>query len=148
MWAASTRGPIAPPGNYQVRVVADGETATQPFAVKREPHVLADVTDADLQKEFDLAMQINRKTSQANEAVLLVRGIKPQIDDRRNKLDRKTGPTAKALDDLENNLTAVEVEVYQVKNQSSQDPLNYPIKLNNKIAAIQGLVESADSQPT
>jgi hypothetical protein len=148
MWAASTRGPIAPPGRYQVRVTADGQTATEPFAVKREPHLLSDVTDADLQKEFDLAMQVNRKTSQANEAVLLVRGIKPQIDDRRNKLDSKTGPTAKALDNLENDLSSVETTVYQVKNQSNEDPLNYPIMLNNKLAAIQSLVEAADAPPT
>lgn len=148
MWAASTRGPIAPPGAYEVRVTADGSMAKQPFAIRREPHVLADVTDADLQKEFELAMQISRKTSQADEAVLLVRGIRPQIDDRRNKLDSKTGPTAQALDKLENELTTVETTLYQVKNQSSEDPLNYPIKLNNKVAAIQGVVESADSAPT
>ena len=148
MWAASTRGPVAPPGSYQVRVTADGQTETQPFAIKREPHLLADVTDADLQKEFDLAMQVSRKTTQANEAVLLVRGIKPQIDDRKNRLDSKTGPTAKALDKLHDDLITVETTLYQVKNQSSEDPLNFPIKLNNKIAAVQGVVESADSAPT
>ena len=148
MWAASTRGPVAPPGSYQVRVTADGQTETQPFAIKREPHLLADVTDADLQKEFDLAVQVSRKTTQANEAVLLVRGIKPQIDDRKNRLDSKTGPTAKALDKLHDDLITVETTLYQVKNQSSEDPLNFPIKLNNKIAAVQGVVESADSAPT
>src|SRR5262249_45239061 len=93
-------------------------------------------------------MQINRKTSQANEAVLLVRGIKPQIDDRRNKLDSKTGPTAKALDNLEKNLTSVETTVYQVKNQSNEDPLNFPIMLNNKIASIMSIVEGGATQPT
>ena len=148
MWAASTRGPVAPPGTYQVRVTADGQTATQPFTIKRETHILADVTDADLQKEFDLAMQISKKTSQANEAVLMVRGIRPQINDRKNKLDSKTGPTAQALDKLENQLTTVETSLYQVKNQSGEDPLNFPIQLNNKVAAIQGVVESADSAPT
>ncbi|MGE5242765.1 MAG: VPS10 domain-containing protein [Betaproteobacteria bacterium] len=148
MWAASTRGPIAPPGTYSVRVTADGQTATQPFAIRREPHVLADVTDADLQKQFDLAMQISKKTSEANEAVLLVRGIRPQIEDRTNKLDSKTGPTAKALDDLKQKLTTVETAIYQTKLQSGEDPLNFPIMLNNKIAAIQGVVESADDAPT
>ena len=77
-----------------------------------------------------------------------MRGIKPQIDDRKNRLDSKTGPTAKALDKLHDDLITVETTLYQVKNQSSEDPLNFPIKLNNKIAAIQGVVESADSAPT
>jgi hypothetical protein len=148
MWAASTRGPIAPPGAYQIKLTADGGSATQAFAIKREPTLLAEVSDADLQKQFDLAVKIRDRTSEANEAVLLVRAVKPQIADRRGKLDSQTGPTAKALDDLEHALSAVEVEVYQVKNQSGQDPLNYPIKLNNKIAALQGVVESADTQPT
>ncbi|MGE5245872.1 MAG: VPS10 domain-containing protein [Betaproteobacteria bacterium] len=148
MWSADTRGPLAPPGSYQVRVTADGVSQTQPFVVRREPRALGDVTDADLQKQFDLAMQIREKTSQANQAVLLVRGIRPQIDDRTNHLDSKTGPTAKALQDLRAKLTSVEEQLYQVKNQSREDPLNFPIMLNNKIAALGAVVESADTAPT
>jgi hypothetical protein len=110
--------------------------------------VLAGVTDADLQKQFDLAIKVRNRASDANEAVLMVRGIKPQITDRQGKLDSKTGATAKALDELEKTLSNVEGEIYQVKNQSGQDPLNYPIKLNNKIAALQGVIESADMPPT
>jgi hypothetical protein len=146
MWAANSRGPIAPPGTYQVRVDADGQTATQPFSIRRETHVLKDVSDQDLREQFDLAMKVRDKASQANEAVLLIRGIKQQITDRRGKL--KDAATARALDDLEKQLSAIEGEIYQVKLQSSQDPLNFPIKLNNKIAALQGVIESADVKPT
>ncbi|HWW82219.1 MAG TPA: hypothetical protein VNZ26_01375, partial [Vicinamibacterales bacterium] len=148
MWAAGTRGPIAPPASYQVRITADGQTETQPFSIKREPHVLKDVTDADLREEFDLALRIRDETSKANEAVLLVRGIRSQILDRKGKLESKGAAVAKALDDLNEALSRIEGEIYQVKNQSSQDPLNYPIKLNNKVAALQGVVESADVAPT
>ncbi len=148
MWAATTIGPIAPPGSYQVRVTAGPRSETRPFAIRREPRLLADVTDADLQQQFELARQISRKTTQANEAVLLVRGIRPQIKDREGRLDSKVGPTARALQDLEKALGTVEAQVYQVKNQSFEDPLNYPIMLNNKIAALQGVVESADRRPT
>jgi photosystem II stability/assembly factor-like uncharacterized protein len=147
MWAASTRGPQAPPGTYQVRVTADGETATQTFAIKRQQQVLKDVTDQDLQEQFDLAIKVRDKASQANDAVLLIRGIKAQIAERKTKAAGK-GAVTKALDDLERALTAVEGEIYQVKLQSSQDPLNFPIKLNNKIAALQGIIESADVRPT
>jgi hypothetical protein len=149
MWAASSRGPIAPPGRYQVRVTADGQTESQPFQIRREPHVLKDVSDQDLQEQFDLAMKVRDKASQANEAVLLIRGIKEQIKDRRGKLDPKSGaPALKSLDDFEKQLAAIEEEIYQVRLQSSQDPLNFPIKLNNKIAALQGVIESADVKPT
>jgi photosystem II stability/assembly factor-like uncharacterized protein len=148
MWAASSRGPLAPPGTYQVRVSADLETGTQPFAIKRDPRLLKDVTDQDLQEEFDLAMRVRDKSSQANEAVLLARGITAQIEDRKKKLDAKSAPVAKALDEFAAALSAIEGEIYQVRLQSSQDPLNFPIKLNNKIAALQGVIESADIRPT
>jgi hypothetical protein len=148
MWAATTRGPLAPPGTYQVRATADGQTATESFAIKREPHVLKDVTDQDLREQFDLAMKVRDKASQANQAVLLIRGIKAQIADRRGRLADKSSAVKKALDDFEQALSAVEGEIYQVKLQSSQDPLNFPIKLNNKIAALQGIIESADIRPT
>jgi hypothetical protein len=149
MWAANSRGPIAPPGTYSVRVTADGQTETQPFAVRRETQLLKDVTDQDLREEFDLAVKVRDKASQANDAVLMVRGIKQQIDDRRGKLDaKKDAVVLKALNDFEVALSTIEGEIYQVKLQSSQDPLNFPIKLNNKIAALQGVIESADVQPT
>jgi hypothetical protein len=131
-----------------VRVTADGQVGTQPFAIRREPHILKDVTDQDLREEFDLAIKVRDKASQANEAVLLVRGIKAQIEDRKAKLDAKSAVVAKALDEFASALSAVENEIYQVKLQSSQDPLNFPIKLNNKIAALQGVIESADVRPT
>src|SRR5262249_17081924 len=146
MWAASARGPIAPPGAYQVRINVDGQTATQSFAIRREPHVLKDVSDQDLREQFDLAMKVRDKASQANEAVLLIRGIKQQITDRRGKV--KDQGTTRALDDFEKQLSAIEEEIYQVRLQSRQDPLNFPIKLNNKIAALQGVIESADVKPT
>ncbi len=148
MWAANSRGPLAPPGTYQVRVTADDRTATQPFVIRREPHLLKDVTDQDLHDEFDLAIKVRDKASQANEAVLLVRGIKAQIAERKSRLDAKSAAVARALDDFAAALSAIESEIYQVKLQSSQDPLNFPIKLNNKIAALQGVIESADVRPT
>jgi photosystem II stability/assembly factor-like uncharacterized protein len=148
MWAANSRGPLAAPGTYQVRVTADGQTDTQPFAVRREPHLLKDVSDQDLREEFDLAIKVRDKASQANDAVLLVRGIKAQIEERKARLDAKSAPVAKALDEFAAALSAIEGEIYQVKLQSSQDPLNFPIKLNNKIAALQGVIESADVRPT
>jgi photosystem II stability/assembly factor-like uncharacterized protein len=148
MWAANSRGPQAPPGAYQIRVAVDGQSETQAFAIRREPHLLKDVSDQDLREQFDLAMQIRDKVSQANEAVLLVRGIRQQIEDRKGKLDAKAAAVARALEDFESSISAIEGEIYQVKLQSSQDPLNFPIKLNNKIAALQGVVESADVRPT
>jgi photosystem II stability/assembly factor-like uncharacterized protein len=146
MWAGSTRGPQAPPGHYTVKLTApDGLTKTAEFTIKRN-EALKTLTDADLQAQFKLARQINDKVSAANEAVLRMRSVKDQIGARLTKTsDAKIKLTGNALIET---LTAIEGEIYQYRNRSSQDPLNYPIRLNNKLAALQGLVEIGDYKPT
>jgi hypothetical protein len=74
-----------------------------------------------------------------------IRAVKQQIAERKAKAPRAFATEA---DRLVARLSAIEGEIYQVKNQSGQDPLNYPIKLNNKIAALSGVVASADARPT
>ena len=145
LWAARNAGPVAVPGRYQVRLVADGQTMTQPFDVQIDPR-LKDVTVADLQKRFDLAIQLRDRVSQANESVIAIRNITAQVDERMKAANRPD--VTRAGETLKQNISAVEGELYQVRNRSNQDPLNYPIKLNNKIAALIGVVESAEAAPT
>jgi hypothetical protein len=152
LWAGSTRGPLAPPGSYQVRLTAAGETRAQSFTISRNSAVPR-LTDADLAEQFALALQIRDKVSQANEAVVRIRSVKDQVADRvkrwtATQKDRKPSRAAVLGDALEAKLTAIEGEIYQYRNRSSQDPLNYPIKLNNKLAALQGVVETGDGKPT
>jgi photosystem II stability/assembly factor-like uncharacterized protein len=166
LWAGNLRGPVALPGTYQVRLsvsVGAGASApvqslTQSFAITKNP-MLTNVTDADLQEQFRLAMQVRDKSTQANETVVHIRGLKDQIDDRLGRLGQAKGAVGQAFrpadrkivaagGGLANKLTDIEGEIYQYRNQSSQDPLNYPIKLNNKLAALEGVVESADARPT
>ena len=145
LWAASVRGPQAPPGRYQVRLTADGVTKTQDFHIRRNAAV-KEVTDADLHEQFALARQINDKVNAANEAVLRIRSLKDQIADRTSQ--RNDEAIKSAGDSLTQKLTGFEGEIYQYRNRSSQDPLNFPIRLNNKLAALQGLVEMGDNRPT
>ena len=145
LWSASTRGPMAPPGRYQVRLTADGVTRPQDFQILRNP-AFADVTDADLQQQFTLAKQINDKVSLANATVIRIRDLKAQIAERASK--SPDAQLKRAADAFTAKLTDIEGEIYQYRNQSNQDPLNYPIRLNNKLAALQGTVESGDSRPT
>ena len=145
MWAASARGPQAPPGRYTVRLTANGVTKTHQFEVKRNA-AIPSVTDADLHEQFALARQINDRVTAANEAVLRIRSLKDQIAERSGKASDAS--LREAADAVASALTAVEGEIYQYRNRSSQDPLNYPIRLNNKLAALQGIVESGDYKPT
>jgi photosystem II stability/assembly factor-like uncharacterized protein len=143
LWGASTNGPTAVPGGYQVRLTVDGKVQTQPLSVKLNP--LRDVTDRELRAQFDLALQIRDKVSEANNAVIEIRRLKDQVKDRLTK-----SPDARlkaAGDTLTAKLSAVEGEIYQVQNQSGQDPLNFPIKVNNRLASLLGVVSRGDGRP-
>jgi photosystem II stability/assembly factor-like uncharacterized protein len=143
LWGGSTQGPLAVPGSYQVRLTANGKTLSQSFTVEKDPR-LDNVTVADLAEQFTLAMQVQDKFTEADEMVILVRELKKQMDDRLKK-DASVKPQ---LDAFRAKLTEVEEAVYQVRNRSGQDPLNFPIKLNNKLAALEASIERGDGKPT
>ena len=143
LWGATTNGPTVLPGTYQARLTVDGRTLTQPFAVKKHPW--RSVSDADLQEQFDLASQIRDKVNEANNAIIQIRRIKRELADR---VDKSKSADVKAIaDELQKELTAVEEDVYQVRNQSNQDPLNFPIKTNNRLASLLRAVTTGDGKP-
>jgi len=148
LWAGSTRGPMVVPGNYQVRLTVDGKTQTQPFTVVKDPR-LKTTTD-EFNRQLALALQIRDKLSQTNQAVIDIREAKKQLGEYVSLW--KDNPAAKKVVDtaqeLTKKLSSVEEELYQVKNQAHEDPLNYPIRLNNRIAALLGVVEGTDAGPT
>ena len=143
LWTSRNRGVLALPGVYKARLIVDGKIQEQGFAITRDLRV-AGVTEADLKARFDLAQAVTARVSEANQAVLLVRSLRSQVQDR-----AKAGTAMPAaVTALMARLAVVEAEIYQVKNQSRQDPLNYPIKLNDKLAGLIGVIDSADAPPT
>jgi photosystem II stability/assembly factor-like uncharacterized protein len=144
-WSGSTQGPTAVPGTYQVRVTANGKTVTEKLILEKDPR-LDSVTVADLNEQFTLALKVRDDVTQSNEIVILIRELKRQMDERlkaNNDAALKT-----ALDSFRDKLSVIEEDVYQVRNRSGQDPLNFPIKLNNKIAALGASIERGDGKPT
>jgi photosystem II stability/assembly factor-like uncharacterized protein len=143
LWGATTNGPTVLPGAYQARLTVDGKTLSQPFTVKKHPW--RQVSDADLQEQFDLASRIRDQVNEANNAVINIRRIKRELADR---VDKSKNADVKAIaEQLQKELTTVEEDVYQVRNQSNQDPLNFPIKTNNRLASLLRVIESGDGKP-
>ncbi len=139
------RGPKAPPGRYRFRVTVGGESAETEIEIVRDPR-LKGVTDADLREQFELASEIRDRTSAANEAVIEIRHLQTQLEDR---MEGSSIPALRdPVDDVLGRIAAIEEALYQVRNQSSQDPLNFPIKLNNRLASLRRSVESGDARPT
>src|SRR6266540_2887053 len=151
-WAGGTAGPVAVPGTYRVRVTVGDWSQTRAFTVRPDPRVKT--TQDEYQRQFDLLMRISGRVSAANDAVRRIREVREQLDGaaaRARGLPADAGGgrrIAQLADSIKGRLAAVEEQIYQVKNRSSQDPLNYPIRLNNKIASLAGVVAGAEAAPT
>ena len=148
LWAGGTQGPVAPPGTYRVRLKVDGtEIATDSFVVRKDPRTKATMTD--LREQIAFLLKIRDRVSEANDAVKQIRAIKQQLDDRESKATGTSGVSTTVLvRALREALSMVEDSLYQTKNRSGQDPLNYPIRLNNKLSALAGVVAGTDARPT
>jgi photosystem II stability/assembly factor-like uncharacterized protein len=143
LWGGTTSGPTVLPGNYQARLTVDGRPITQAFAVRKHPW--RSVSDADLQEQYDLALQIRDKVNEANNAVVQIRRLKDQLADR---VQKSQNADVKAIaEQFTKELSAVEEDIYQVRNQSNQDPLNFPIKTNNRLASLLRAVTTGDGKP-
>jgi photosystem II stability/assembly factor-like uncharacterized protein len=150
LWGGSTDGPLALPGGYQVRLTVDGKSQTQPFKIVPDPRLK--VTADDLKKQFDLMQAILAKVTQVHDAVRQIRDIRAQTTALNKRLTDDKNPNAKTLADassaLDKKMTVVEEALIQTKAKSGQDVLNCPIRLNNLLVALGGVVSSADAAPT
>lgn len=148
MWAANTTGPVAPPGTYSVRMTVNGGASqTASFRVRKDPRSTA--TDADILAQFKLLLAIRDKTTEANNAVRMVRNMRWQVGDRTDRLpaDKKAEFSSIATG-MMGKLSENEQNVYQTRNESNQDPLNFPIRLNNEIAGVASFVGQGEYRPT
>ncbi|MFO0093714.1 MAG: WD40/YVTN/BNR-like repeat-containing protein [Gemmatimonadaceae bacterium] len=147
LWAGVTTGPLVLPGNYTVRLLVDGTPAGEAkLLVKKDPRSSA--TPLDLVAQYKLLMQIRDRTTDANDAVRTVRHVRQQAVARMNAVGGDSAKYAALVKELDTRISTMEAEIYQVKNQSGQDPLNFPIKVNNQIAALAGVVGSTEARPT
>ncbi len=148
LWGGSTSGPVAVPGTYQVRLTVGQRTLIQSWEWRKDPRVRT--TQRDFQLQFDFLIQIRDKLTEVNKSIILARSLKKQIDDvlqkvrDQEKMEEITAQGQRIVQKLQ----AIEDILIQSKSQSGQDPLNYPILLDNKLAALLSVVASADARPT
>ncbi|MBO3700456.1 glycosyl hydrolase [Roseivirga sp. E12] len=150
MWAASIRGPgpAAPTGEYTAKLVVGDESQETKFNLIRDPRYPS--TDADIQAQFDFLMKVRDKVTETHQAIKDIRAAREQMDGLigRIKGDDKYEDVVKSGKELMKKMTAVEEALYQTKNRSGQDPLNFPIRLNNKLAALLGVAGGGEWRPT
>ncbi|MBK9154682.1 MAG: glycosyl hydrolase [Chloracidobacterium sp.] len=147
MWAGNLNGPRVPPGNYQVRLSVDGKpVGTEAFAIKADPRLAS--SQEDLQKQFEFLVKATDKLSATHSAISEIRDLKRQLDEVGARMTAENKDLKDGAAEIVKKLTAVEEELIQTRIRSSQDALNYPIKLNNKLAALKSSVDLGDFAPT
>ena len=144
----SLAGPLVAPGDYQVRLIVGRETFTGPFEIRKDPRVTA--TREDLDGQTELLLQVRDKLTETHDAVLRIRSVRRQVDEW---LDRAKGkPKTAALQDaakqLKERLSAIEEQLAQTHASGESDRLNYPGRLNAKLAHLSAVIASADGTPT
>ncbi|MEM6337406.1 MAG: glycosyl hydrolase, partial [Bacteroidota bacterium] len=149
LWAGGLQGPRAAPGAYTARLIVGEDSMDVPVDLRRDPR--SSSSDADLAAQFEFLQSINTKLTETHEAVKRIRSAREQINAFVNRIPeghagRDTLKTHAAM--ITDSLTVIEETLYQTKNRSRQDPLNFPIRLNNKLSALVSVASTGDYRPT
>lgn len=148
LWAGRTDGPKAVPGTYTLRLNVGEDVQEQPFTILADPRSSASL--ADMQAQFDFLIDVRDKLSEAHQAIADIRKARQQIRQVTERLPDE--PAMEAVQEkakaINEQMTQVEEALYQTKNESRQDPLNFPIRLNNKLAHLGMVSGYGDARPT
>jgi photosystem II stability/assembly factor-like uncharacterized protein len=142
-------GPFALPGKYQVRLTVDGKSQTAPMELKLDPRVK--VEQADLQKQFDLGIQIRDELNRVYSAVNQIEDVRSQVNGLVKRLvgNDSTKPVLQAAGDLDQKLLSTRDNLIQLKIKANEDSLAYPQRADSKLAYLGLLVsDETDSAPT
>lgn len=144
LWWATTGGPMAIPGTYTVKMDVNGVESTQDFNIVADPR--AEATQADYQAQFDFLIDVRDKLTETHEGIINIRKAKAQINDVMKKAENdEISELGKAII---KEMSEIEKTLYQTKNESGQDPLNFPIRLNNKLGHLASLSGVGSYRPT
>jgi hypothetical protein len=148
LWSGGIDGPKALPGTYKARLTFNGQSQETEFEILPDPR--SNVSQADLQAQYTFLMEVRDKLSETHETITRIRQIREQMNQvtGRVKPSEENKPMLDAAKELNRKLTEVEEALYQTKNRSSQDPLNFPIRLNDKLGNLAGVAGAGDYRPT
>jgi photosystem II stability/assembly factor-like uncharacterized protein len=140
-------GPLAVPGTYYAKIKFGKDSTTVPFEIVKDPRL--SVSQEDLQAQFDFLMEIRDKLTETHKAIKDIRSVRGQMNAYKQFLDKeKHKQVLDNIKDFDKKMTEVEEKLYQTKNRSGQDPLNYPIRLNDKLSGVAGVASSGNFRPT
>ena len=142
------KGPLALPGEYQVKLTVSGKSQNTPLHLAIDPRTKG--AEPALQKQFDLSKRVNDRISELHQAVNEIREVKSQIQSlhKRFEDDPRLKAALTAADDLDHKMSDVEQQLVQVKTKSSEGTLAFPSMLNEKFDTFSHAIDAGDSAPT
>ena len=148
LWWASMNAPKAVPGEYKVVLSVEGENITQSFTIIPDENSETDIVG--MQKQFDFITDVNTTIDKAHKSIKKIRKINSQLKafQEQYKDDDKVKSLVEQAKELSDDFSEIEKALYQTQNKSGQDPLNFPIKLTNKLGHLNSLVGMDDFPPT
>jgi photosystem II stability/assembly factor-like uncharacterized protein len=147
-YGSGARGPVAAPGQYQVRLTVGAVSQVAPLELKLDPRV--NVSQPDLTQQFSLLMQIREELNRVYDAVNQIQDVRLQVSGLKRRLpeNASTKPIASSADDLEKKLVAVRDQLINLTISANEDSLAYPPQIDGRLAYLAMDVGSADSAPT
>ena len=148
LWWASTEAPQAVPGEYRVVLEIEDEVLSENFRILPDENAETDL--AGMRKQYDFITSVNETVDKAHKSIRKMRKVDAQLKDfqKQYKGNEKVKPLLEKAEELSKQLSEIENALYQTKNRSNQDPLNFPIRLTNKLAHLNSLVGMDDFPPT
>ena len=148
LWWASTDAPKAVPGQYKVVLEVEDQSYSQPFTILADKNAETDV--AGMQRQYDFITDVNKTVDRAHKSISRIRNINSQLEafQKQYKDNENVKDLVEKAKKLSEEFSEIEKALYQTKNRSGQDPLNFPIKLTNKLAHLNSLVSMDDFPPT
>lgn len=148
LYSSPNRGPKAVPGTYRARLWVNEQSIEQEFTIIKDPRLPN--TQQDYQKQFDFLISVRDKVSDANQAIIDIRKLKSKLTYLNEQL--RGNPEYQDIimqsKKLEEEITVIENSIHMTKNQSYQDPLNYGIRINNRLAFLLADQQRGDFPPT
>lgn len=147
LWTGVPGTTTAPPGQYYYKMKVGRDSTEGSFVIKADPNYK--ITQEDYEAQFNFLQEVTKKFNEVQKAIKDIRSIRSQINDFIAKQGKDCPKDVKQMaDSINKQLSAIEEVLYQTKSKSGQDPLNFPIRLNDKLGGVFDAASSGNTAPS
>ena len=145
LYSSPNVGPKAIPGNYKVKMYYNDDIVNQDFTIVKDPRI-SNTLD-DYEEQFNFLIDVRNQVSRANQAIIDIREGRENLNFIKKQVN-KNDQLLDLINEFDQKITVIENNIHMTKNRSRQDPLNYGIRINNRLAFLMADSQRGDYPPT